>query len=148
VCEETDAAAWLQSMTPEAIRAGFEHPVPSKKCSRWPMPRLRVRKAMAVGINATRALTSFNSRSGGFQDRRRSVQTPRLRSWRVAEGKNPLLQAAFVFRGSRGLGEAGSYRGRWFDENFKSDGDEDAACRRLWSARKRPQSKRNGRQNG
>jgi len=69
-----------------------------------PMPRLRVRKAMAVGINA-HVRNFIQSRSGGFSKTAAvGCRRLRLRSWRGREEKNPLLQAAFVFRGSADFG--------------------------------------------
>src|SRR5205085_10205111 len=58
---------WLQSMTADSVRAGFEH-LRSEQEMR-PLAdaaRSRAESDWLVGINATRALTSFNSRSGGF----------------------------------------------------------------------------------
>src|SRR5207249_7122208 len=57
---------WLQSMTPEAIRVGFEHLRSEQEMQ--PLADAATSRAESdwlVGINATRALTSFNSRSGG-----------------------------------------------------------------------------------
>ena len=58
---------WLQSMTPAAIREGFGAlrddasmlPLADAACSRSEADWL-------VGINGTRAMTAFNSKSGGF----------------------------------------------------------------------------------
>ena len=71
---------WLQSMTTDSIRAGFER-LRSEQEMR-PLAdaaRSRAESDWLVGINATRALTSFNSRSGGFQMTAAGrVQTPTL----------------------------------------------------------------------
>src|SRR5438477_131513 len=71
---------WLQSMTADSIRASFEH-LRSEQQMR-PLAdaaRSRAESDWLVGINATRALTSFNSRSGGFQMTAAGrVQTPTL----------------------------------------------------------------------
>ena len=71
---------WLQSMTADSIRAGFEQ-LRSEQEMR-PLAdaaRSRAESDWLVGINATRALTSFNSRSGGFQMTAAGrVQTPTL----------------------------------------------------------------------
>jgi DNA topoisomerase-3 len=59
---------WLQSMTPAAIREGFERLRSDKEMQ--PLADAAVCRSEAdwlVGINGTRAMTAFNSRSGGFQ---------------------------------------------------------------------------------
>ena len=58
---------WLQSMTPAAIRDGFEH----LRSDQQMLPladaaRCRSEADWLVGINGTRAMTAFNSRDGGF----------------------------------------------------------------------------------
>ena len=58
---------WLQSMTPAAIRDGFEHLRTDKQM--LPLAdaaRCRSEDDWLVGINGTRAMTAFNSRDGGF----------------------------------------------------------------------------------
>src|SRR4029077_2703329 len=59
---------WLQSMTPASIRDGFER-LRSDQQMR-PLADAAVCRSESdwlVGINGTRAMTAFNSRSGGFQ---------------------------------------------------------------------------------
>ena len=130
---------WLQSMTPEAIRAGFEHLRSEEEMQ--PLAdaaRSRAESDWLVGINATRALTSFNSRSGGFQKTSAGrVQTPTLAILAGREEKIRSFKprAYFEVHGEFGV-EAGAYRGRWFDENFKKDGDEDARAERIWTREK------------
>jgi DNA topoisomerase-3 len=124
---------WLQSMTPEAIRAGFEH-LRSEQEMR-PLADAAISRAESdwlVGINATRALTSFNSRSGGFQKTAAGrVQTPTLAILAGREEKIRLFKPRPYFEVHADFGvQAGSYGGRWFDENFKKDGDEDARADR------------------
>ena len=58
---------WLQSMTPAAIREGFER----LRSDQQMLPladaaRCRSEADWLVGINGTRAMTAFNSRDGGF----------------------------------------------------------------------------------
>ena len=58
---------WLQSMTPAAIREGFEQLRTDKQM--LPLAdaaRCRSEADWLVGINGTRAMTAFNSRDGGF----------------------------------------------------------------------------------
>src|SRR6184192_1840848 len=130
---------WLQSMTPEAIRVGFEHLRSQQEMQ--PLADAATSRAESdwlVGINATRALTSFNSRSGGFQKTAAGrVQTPTLAILAGREEKIRSFKPRPYFEVHADLGgKAGSYRGRWFDEKFKSDGDEDARAERLWSREK------------
>jgi DNA topoisomerase-3 len=58
---------WLQSMTPQAIRDGFDHLRTNAQMQ--PLAdaaRCRSEADWLVGINGTRAMTAFNSRDGGF----------------------------------------------------------------------------------
>jgi DNA topoisomerase III len=71
---------WLQSMTPASIRDGFQklRDEPSMR----PLADAAVCRSESdwlVGINGTRAMTAFNSKSGGFQlTTVGRVQTPTL----------------------------------------------------------------------
>src|SRR5262249_3147141 len=71
---------WLQSMTAEAIRNAFEKLRSDE--SMMPLADAAVSRSEAdwlVGINATRALTAFNSQHGGFiKTTAGRVQTPTL----------------------------------------------------------------------
>ncbi len=127
---------WLQSMTPLAIREGF-----SRLRSGADMRGLadaavcRSESDWLVGINGTRAMTAFNSKTGGFHlTTVGRVQTPTLalivdREDRIRKFKPRAyweLDGVFVCR-------AGPYRGRWFDEKFRGkDEDEHARADRLW----------------
>jgi len=126
---------WLQSMTPEAIRDGFaglrqgEEMVPLAEAA-----VCRSESDWLVGINGTRAMTAFNSKGGGFQlTPVGRVQTPTLAILAEREEKIRAFKprAYFEVYGDFGVA-AGSYRGRWFSEGFKKDGDEDARAERIW----------------
>ena len=130
---------WLQSMTPEAIREGFAHLRSDREMQPLADAALsRAESDWLVGINATRALTSFNSRVGGFQKTAAGrVQTPTLA---ILAGREEKIRSFkprpyFEVHGEFQV-QAGDYRGRWFDENFKKDGDEDARVERIWSREK------------
>jgi len=59
---------WLQSMTPSAIREGFAGLRQNE--SMLPLADAAVCRSESdwlVGINGTRAMTAFNSKTGGFQ---------------------------------------------------------------------------------
>src|SRR4029079_16807836 len=131
---------WLQSMTQGAIRDAFGK-LRSDEAMR-PLADAAVCRSESdwlVGINGTRAMTAFNSKSGGFQlTTVGRVQTPTLAILVEREEKI----RAFVPRDYWELigtfrAEAGEYTGRWFDESFrKRDGDDDDPDRRperLWS---------------
>ena len=88
-----------------------------------------------VGINGTRAMTAFNSKSGGFQlTTVGRVQTPTLAILVEREAKI----RAFVPRNYWEVvgtfkSKGGEYTGRWFDEKFrKSEDDPDVRADRLW----------------
>src|SRR3954469_6971929 len=58
---------WLQSMTPQAIRDGFDALRSEKQMEGLAhAARSRSEADWLVGINGTRAMTAFNSRDGGF----------------------------------------------------------------------------------
>jgi len=71
---------WLQSMTPQSIRDGFN----SLRADRELLPLADAAKCRSeadwlVGINGTRAMTAFNSKEGGFYlTTVGRVQTPTL----------------------------------------------------------------------
>ena len=127
---------WLQSMTPAAIRDGFAQ-LRSDEAMR-PLADAAVCRSESdwlVGINGTRAMTAFNSRSGGFQlTTVGRVQTPTLAILVEREAKIRAFKARGyweVLGTFRAAG--GEYGGRWFDEKFrKTDDDPDARPERLW----------------
>lgn len=130
---------WLQSMTPQAIREGFEKLRTDKQMEGLAnAARSRSEADWLVGINGTRAMTAFNSRDGGFfLTTVGRVQTPTLAI--VVEREEQIRK--FVSRDyweihATFLAEAGSYAGKWFDPKWKKD-EEDAEKRadRVWSLR-------------
>ena len=133
---------WLQSMTPASIRDGFAK-LRSDKSMR-PLADAAVCRSESdwlVGINGTRAITAFNSKSGGFQlTTVGRVQTPTLAILVEREEKirnfvpRDYWELVATFRA-----DAGEYTGRWFDESFRKrdavvEGVDDADVRaeRLW----------------
>src|SRR3954465_6011172 len=128
---------WLQSMTPQAIREGFER-LRSDEQMRGLAAAARSRSEAdwLVGINGTRAMTAFNSRDGGFfLTTVGRVQTPTLAI--VVEREEQIRK--FVSRDYWEIhatfqAEAGIYPGKWFDPGFRKDA-EDAEKRadRLWN---------------
>ena len=126
---------WLQSMTPEAIREGFEGLRRGEDMI--PLAEAAVCRSESdwlVGINGTRAMTAFNSKGGGFQlTPVGRVQTPTLAILAEREEKIRAFKPRPYFEifGDFGV-ESGSYRGRWFSEGFKKGAEEDARAERIW----------------
>ncbi|MFM8364658.1 MAG: DNA topoisomerase III [Verrucomicrobiota bacterium] len=134
-CKKPTRRLWLQSMTPEAIREGFSELRAGE--SMVPLADAAVCRSESdwlVGINATRAMTAFNSKGGGFQlTPVGRVQTPTLAILAEREEKIRAFQPRPYFEVFADFGVAsGSYRGRWFDENFKKSDDETAKAERIW----------------
>jgi DNA topoisomerase-3 len=126
---------WLQSMTPAAIREGFEQLRADKEM----LPLADAAKSRSeadwlIGINGTRAMTAFNSKEGGFYKTTVGrVQTPtlvvlidreeKIRAFRPRDYWE--VHATFAAR-------AGEYEGRWFDPAFKKDDDAERRAERIW----------------
>src|SRR6478752_3820839 len=113
---------WLQSMTPASIRDGFAR-LRSGDALR-PLADAAVCRSESdwlVGINGTRAMTAFNSKSGGFQlTTVGRVQTPTLAILVEREEKiRSFVPRAYWELIGTFRAEAGEYTGRWFDENFR-----------------------------
>jgi DNA topoisomerase III len=131
---------WLQSMTPGAIRDGFAKLRDDQ--SMLPLADAAFSRSEAdwlVGINGTRAMTAFNSKSGGFfKTTVGRVQTPTLAIVveREAKIKKFVSRDYWEVIGTFDAA-AGQYTGRWFDEKFSKpdkDGDEQLKPERLWDA--------------
>ena len=131
---------WLQSMTQGAIRDGFATLLPASKVEGLRQAAVcRSESDWLVGINGTRAMTAFNSKTGGFHlTTVGRVQTPTLAILVEREQKIRKFVARpyWELEGTFGV-SAGEYKGKWFDENFKRrDGDDDEHARadRIWDA--------------
>ncbi len=128
---------WLQSMTPQAIRDGFD----SLRTDGQMLPladaaRCRSEADWLVGINGTRAMTAFNSRDGGFfLTTVGRVQTPTLS---VVVEREELIRK-FVSRDYWEIhatfgAKAGEYAGKWFDPAWKKDAeDAEKKADRVWT---------------
>ena len=128
---------WLQSMTPQAIRDGFDKLRSDKQM--LPLAdaaRSRSEADWLVGINGTRAMTAFNSRDGGFfLTTVGRVQTPTLAV--VVEREEQIRK--FISRNywevhaSFGA-QAGDYAGKWFDPKWKkTEDDAEKRADRVWT---------------
>ena len=140
---------WLQSMTPQAIRDGFN----TLRSNEQMLPladaaRCRSEADWLVGINGTRAMTAFNSRDGGFFLTTVGwVQTPTLSV--VVEREEKIR--AFVSRDywevhATFAAQAGDYPAKWFDPQWKKaaanaaagnleEADPELKADRLWQQR-------------
>jgi DNA topoisomerase-3 len=135
---------WLQSMTPQAIREGFDKLRSDEQMT--PLAnaaRCRSEADWLVGINGTRAMTAFNSRDGGFfLTTVGRVQTPTLSI--VVEREEKIRKHVFRdYWEVRGTFDAlaGQYDGKWFNPDFKKaknavEGSLDAELKadRVWTA--------------
>ena len=127
---------WLQSMTPQAIRDGFDK-LRSDEQMRGLADAARSRSEAdwLVGINGTRAMTAFNSRDGGFfLTTVGRVQTPTLSIVVEREEKirKHVARDYWEIKATFGAG-AGQYEGKWFDPAFKKNEDADRRQDRLWN---------------
>ncbi len=127
---------WLQSMTLDAIRDGLaklrsdsemiplEHTALCRSESDW-----------LIGINATRALTAYNSRFGGFRKTPCGrVQTPTLSMIvnREAVRRRFDPQTYYELHATFTCGSI-AYQGTWIDPDFKKDQDKpDNKQERIW----------------
>ena len=128
---------WLQSMTPQAIRDGFQ----SLRSNAQMQPladaaRCRSEADWLVGINGTRAMTAFNSRDGGFfLTTVGRVQTPTLSV--VVEREEHIRK--FISRDYWEIhatfnAAAGTYPAKWFDTAWKKQADDaERKADRVWS---------------
>ncbi|MBD9393041.1 DNA topoisomerase III [Acidovorax sp. ACV01] len=128
---------WLQSMTPQAIRDGFDALRTEQQMAGLAhAARSRSEADWLVGINGTRAMTAFNSRDGGFfLTTVGRVQTPTLSL--VVEREEKIRK--FISRDYWEIhatfgAEAGEYPAKWFDPKWKKSEDVEARADRVWSA--------------
>ncbi|MFG6486389.1 DNA topoisomerase III [Roseateles sp. BYS78W] len=127
---------WLQSMTPAAIREGFE----KLRSDQQMLPladaaRCRSEADWLVGINGTRAMTAFNSRDGGFfLTTVGRVQTPTLSVVVEREEKirKHVARDYWELRANFDA-QAGQYEGKWFDPAWKKNDDAERRADRLWT---------------
>ncbi len=128
---------WLQSMTPQAIRDGFDKLRGDAEMQGLSdAARSRSEADWLVGINGTRAMTAFNSRDGGFfLTTVGRVQTPTLSVVVEREEKirkhvsRPYWEIKATF-----AAVAGEYDGKWFDPKWKKNPDDpEQRSDRVWS---------------
>ncbi|MBK9447207.1 MAG: DNA topoisomerase III [Betaproteobacteria bacterium] len=127
---------WLQSMTQPAIRDGFARLRQGAEMSGLGDAAVcRSESDWLVGINGTRAMTAFNSKTGGFHlTTVGRVQTPTLAILVEREEKIKKFKPRSYWEVEGIFGAAaGEYKGKWFDEKYKGkEEDEHARADRLW----------------
>ena len=134
---KTVSRLWLQSMTPDAIRDGFANLRSDE--SLMPLANAASCRSEAdwlVGINGTRAMTAFNSKSGGFYlTPVGRVQTPTLAV--VVDREKDIrsfVPIDYWELHAKFQASSGEYTGRWFDEGFKKDPDDaHKRAERIWN---------------
>jgi len=140
VANKTIRRLWLQSMTQRAIRQGLANLRDNEEMLTLEDTALcRSEADWLIGINATRALTCYNSRHGGFRKTPCGrVQTPTLSLLVKREAERRAfkptdfweLHATFAC-------ESIEYEGLWIDTEFKKDPDlPHGRKNRLWDAKK------------
>jgi DNA topoisomerase-3 len=131
---------WMQSMTQGAITAAFKKLRSDEEMR--PLAdaaKCRSESDWLVGINATRALTALNSRNGGFRlTPAGRVQTPTLTILAKREREIQVFVPRTYYEVHALFGvTAGRYEGRWFDEKFAKDAeDEHKKPERIWDPTK------------
>ncbi|MCL5096634.1 MAG: DNA topoisomerase III, partial [Candidatus Omnitrophica bacterium] len=136
-CDKPIKRLWLQSMTPAAIREAFASL--RDDAALRPLANAAICRSESdwlVGINGTRAMTAFNSKSGGFQlTTVGRVQTPTLTI--VVEREEKIRKFVprdyWEIHGTFAAAQ-GAYTGRWFDEKFVKgkNGDNEFKAERVW----------------
>ncbi len=137
-CSKPIRRLWLQSMTRSAIRTGFESLRDGQEFE--PLAdaaACRSESDWLVGINGTRAMTAFNSKSGGFYKTTVGrVQTPTLtilvEREREIRAFRPRTYWEIV---GQFAARSGAYQARWFDPGFGKrdrEGDEHRRAERIW----------------
>ncbi|HYF37256.1 MAG TPA: DNA topoisomerase 3, partial [Prosthecobacter sp.] len=131
---------WMQSMTQGAITEAFRKlRTDDEMLPLADAAKCRSESDWLVGINATRALTALNSRNGGFRlTPAGRVQTPTLTI--LAKREREIQEfVPRAYHEVHALFEvaAGRYEGRWFDEKFVKDPeDEHKKAERIWDGEK------------
>uniref|UniRef100_UPI0040578FA3 DNA topoisomerase III n=1 Tax=Candidatus Electrothrix sp. TaxID=2170559 RepID=UPI0040578FA3 len=136
VAEKSIRRLWLQSMTLDSIRTGLQNLRDNEEMLSLEAAALcRSEADWLIGINATRALTCYNSRHGGFRKTPCGrVQTPTLSLLvkREAE-RRAFVSTDYWELHADFLCEDATYQGIWIDPDFKKDPENPhAKKKRIW----------------
>lgn len=127
---------WMQSMTNQAIIDAWEKLRSDEEMR--PLAdaaKCRSESDWLVGLNATRALTCFRSRHGGFNITAAGrVQTPTLAILAAREAEIQAFESSPYFEVHANFGvSAGTYDGKWIDEAFrKNEALPHGRAERIW----------------
>ncbi len=127
---------WMQSMTNNSILEAWDNLRSGEQMR--PLrdaAKCRSESDWLVGLNATRALTCFNSRHGGFNITAAGrVQTPTLAILAQREAEIRAFQPTAYFEvHSDFAARAGNYLGKWIDETWKKDeSNPHGRAERIW----------------
>ena len=140
VAKKSFKRLWLQSMTREAIKEGLGNLRNDDEMTPLEDTALcRSESDWLIGINATRALTGYNSRKGGFfLTPCGRVQTPTLSLIVKREKIRRSFEPVPYITLSGNFGEQDyNYLGKWIDPDFKKDEkNPDKKADRIWDAEK------------
>lgn len=127
---------WMQSMTREAILDAWEKLRSDEEMqSLADAAKCRSESDWLVGLNATRALTCFRSRHGGFNITAAGrVQTPTLAILAAREQEiHDFVPRGYYEVLANFQASAGDYEGRWIDEGWKkNESDPQSRPERIW----------------
>src|ERR1700738_943865 len=126
---------WLQSMTLPSIKSAFDRL--RTDAEMIPLAEAAVCRSEGdwlVGIEHTRGMSAFNSKVGGFQlTPVGRVQTPTLAILVEREQRIRSFEPRTFWEVMADFDvQKGRYRGRWFDEQFAKDSDEERKAERIW----------------
>lgn len=139
VDKKTIKRLWLQSMTKDAIKHGFLHLRDNAAMKSLEETAVcRSESDWLIGINASRALTAYNSRKGGFfKTPCGRVQTPTL-TMIVRREKERLAFVPQTYFQLEGVflvvAKDIAYTGKWIDPQFSKEQDNPhRKADRLWN---------------
>ena len=127
---------WLQSMTQDAIRQGLQRLRDDEEMQ--PLEDTALCRSEAdwlIGINATRALTCYNSRFGGFRKTPCGrVQTPTLSMLVKREEERRVFKPTAYWELHATFScEDSTYQGVWIDPDFsKNEAEPHGRQNRIW----------------
>lgn len=138
--KKTIRRLWLQSMTQDALRQGFEKLRSDEEMAHLADAALcRSEADWLVGINGSRGLTGWHSQHGGFfLTPCGRVQTPTLSMLVRREGERDAFvpKDYWELKGDFSIAGGGVYEGKWFDPVFKKGEDETAKADRIFDKAK------------
>ncbi len=135
---------WLQSMTAQSIKDGFKNLRDNADMQNLTDAAMcRSESDWLIGINASRAMTAYKSKMGGFfLTPCGRVQTPTLSLIvnRENERKAFISQDYWEDIATFTVDSNNQYKGRWFDIDFKkSDENPHNRAERIWDKQKATQ---------